>query len=81
MTFKLENLTPLNNGKNGKVPVLWTYWNEGGDTLTAAGFFPLSSGLKAGDQITVINADYTEQSTGYITEALGALTFTAHRAS
>ena len=80
MTFKLENLTPLNNGKNGKVPVLWTYWNEDGDTLTTAGFFPISSGLKTGDQITVIDDDYTAQSTGYITEASNVLTYTAHTA-
>ena len=80
MTFKLENLTPLNNGKNGKVPTFWTYWDEDADTLTTAGYFPLSSGLKAGDQIFVVEFDCSAQSTGYITENSGVLTFTASEA-
>ena len=57
MSFNIELLTPLNNGKNGKVPTMWTYWNKDGDTLTETGYFPKSYGLRNGDQIVVIGAD------------------------
>lgn len=77
MSFNIELLTPLNNGKNGKVPTMWTYWNKDGDTLTETGYFTKSSGLRNGDQIVVIGADYTTRTNGYVLESNGILTFIA----
>ena len=62
MTFKIDNLTPFaNNGKKGRVPVLYTYYNGDGDTVTTAGYFPYGN-FEVGDQILVINKDYTGNS-------------------
>lgn len=76
MSFKLMNLTPLAQGKNGVVPCSYTYWNEDNDTLTTAGFFKKDSGLRGGDQLTIISKDYTTVKTGYITESNEVLTLT-----
>lgn len=76
MSFKLINLTPLAQGKNGVVPCSYTYWNEDNDTLTTADFFPKDCGLRAGDQLTIISNDYTTIKTGYITESSDVLTLT-----
>lgn len=76
MAFKIMNLTPLAQGKNGAVPCSYTYWNEDNDTLTTAGFFPKSTGLRKGDQLTIISNDYTTVKTGYITESNEVLTLT-----
>lgn len=77
MSFNIELLTPLNNGKNGKVPTMWTYWNKDRDTLTETGYFTKGSGLRNGDQIVVIGADYTTRTNGYVLESNGILTFMA----
>lgn len=74
MAFKLINLTPLSQGKNGAVPCSFTYWNEDNDTLTTAGFFTKDTGLRNGDQLTIIANDYTTVKTGYITESNNVLT-------
>ena len=79
MSFNIENLTPLNNGKNGKVPTMWTYFDKNGDTLTETGYFPKSCGLRNGDQVIVISADYTTRTNGYVLESNGILTFTAQQ--
>lgn len=76
MTFKIMNLTPLSQGKNGAVPCSFTYWNEDNDTLTTAGFFPKDTGLRNGDQLTIISNDYTTIKTGYLTESDNVLTLT-----
>lgn len=58
MAFKRQNLTPFaNNGKKGRVPVLYVYWNKDNDTVTTAGFFPYGD-FEVGDQIIVIDSDY-----------------------
>lgn len=75
MAFKIINLTPLSQGKNGLVPCSFTYWNEDDDTLTTAGFFPKSTGLRNGDQLTIIANDYSTLETGYLAESDNVLTF------
>lgn len=58
MAFKSENLTPIaNNTKLGVVPALWMYYNEAGDVVTGAGYIPKHYGVKAKDQIIVIDND------------------------
>ncbi len=59
MAFKIDNLTPFaNNGKRGRVPVLYIYYNQDNDTITDAGFLPYGT-FEVGDQVLVINNDYT----------------------
>ncbi len=59
MAFSRKNLTPFgNNAKRGVVPCIYAFWNEGGDTVTAAGYMTSSFELQVGDQINVIDADY-----------------------
>ena len=58
MAFKEQNLSCIsNNAKIGVVPALWMYWNEAGDTVTAAGYIPASYGMKAKDQVIVVDND------------------------
>lgn len=58
MAFKIENFgSEVANAKSilGGV-CYYRYFNEGGDTLTTAGYFPGNLGLKEGDRICVIPA-------------------------
>lgn len=58
MAFKLENFgSEVANAKSilGGI-CYYRYFNEGGDTLTTAGYFPGNLGLKEGDRICVIPA-------------------------
>lgn len=58
MAFKLTNFgSEVANAKSilGGVSY-YRYFNEGGDTLTTAGYFPSDLGLKVGDRICVIPA-------------------------
>ena len=58
MAFKEQNLSCIsNNAKIGVVPALWLYWNEAGDTVTAAGYIPAGYGMKAKDQVIVVDND------------------------
>ena len=66
MSYKIENLTPLQNGKNSKVPTLWTYYNEDNDDITTANYMKKDCGLKNGDQVISISNDYTERSNYYV---------------
>lgn len=59
MAYSSANLS--NTGvttRRGSAPVIYSYWNEDGDTVTTAGYFA-SDVLKVGDQIQVIGDDYT----------------------
>lgn len=62
MAFKAENLTVhANNAKSGVVPSMAVYWNEDGDsdpTLVTAAYIDAFRGLKTGDQVLVVDADY-----------------------
>lgn len=58
MAFKIENFgSEVANAKSilGGI-CYYRYYNAEGDTLTTAGYFPGSLGLKAGDRICVIPA-------------------------
>lgn len=58
MAFNRENLSiVVNNVKSGEVPSQWLYYNDGDDTLTAAGFFT-DNRLNVGDQIDAVSDDY-----------------------
>ena len=58
MAFKEQNLSCIsNNAKIGVVPALWMYWNEGGDTVTTAGYIPANYGMKSKDQVIVVDND------------------------
>ena len=58
MAFKEQNLSCIsNNAKIGVVPALWMYWNEAGDTVTTAGYIPANYGMKAKDQVIVVDND------------------------
>ena len=76
MAFNLKNLSCIaNNAKTGVVPAVWEYYNEGGDTITTAGYFPLTSGIRNKDRILVMTTSlavepawyYAEVSSGVIT--------------
>lgn len=57
MAFTAKYLRPLgDNVTEGVSPVVWTYYNAGGDTLTTAGFIPAGYGVKAGDKVLAIGA-------------------------
>lgn len=62
MAYSIKNLQCLTNNKQNLegsgVPSRWQYWNEDDDTVTTAGFIPKFNGVKAGDQIIVVDADY-----------------------
>lgn len=59
MAFKRQNMMPIGVGKNGKIPSLFIYWNEDGDTtaLTAAGYIPVGNGVGDGDQLEIVAKD------------------------
>lgn len=58
MAFKEQNLSCIsNNAKIGVVPALWMYWNEASDTVTTAGYIPANYGMKAKDQVIVVDND------------------------
>ena len=46
-------------------PSYWFYWNQGGDTITTAGYFPADLGLKVGDRILVAPATLTNADAWY----------------
>jgi hypothetical protein len=59
MAFNRQNLSiVVNNVKSGVVPSQWLYYNDGDDTVTAAGFF-VDKSISVGDQIDSIKDDYT----------------------
>lgn len=61
MAFKLENFgSEVANAKSilGGV-CYYRYFNADGDTITTAGYFPNTLGLKVGDRICVIPATLT----------------------
>lgn len=67
MAFKLTNFgSEVANAKSilGGV-CYYRYFNEGGDTLTTAGYFPSDLGLKEGDRICVIPTDLTDPDAWY----------------
>jgi hypothetical protein len=71
MAFNRENLSiVVNNAKSGTVPSQWLYYNDGDDTVTAAGFFADGS-LEEGDQIDCLSDDYTTLTRYRVSEVSG----------
>ncbi len=59
MAFDRENLSiVVNNIKAGVVPSQWVYYDESGDTVTAAGYIN-DIRVRVGDQVDVLAAAYT----------------------
>lgn len=56
MAFKNDNLKVLFNAA-GNGPKIWCYYNEGGDTVTTAGYFPKTAGIKNNDIALVLAKD------------------------
>jgi len=59
MAFNRQNLSiVVNNAKSGAVPALWSYYNDGDNDVTVAGFFT-DKRLVVGDQIECLSDNYT----------------------
>lgn len=88
MAFEIKNLgSEIVNVKTiiSNCPKYWIYFNEAGDTVTAAGFIPdtvvASVGIQAGDRIRVIPATLTQKDVEYhAVISNGQLTLTAFAA-
>jgi hypothetical protein len=57
MSFKKENWETRTGQSKGACVRTFSYWNEDGDVLTGAGYFPNLLGLRDGDMVEVIPAD------------------------
>lgn len=59
MAYSLEQLTVLTNNVAGSATPTWYfYYNTGGDTVTATGYFA-NERLAVGDIIQELSADFT----------------------
>ena len=77
MAFVRKNLRAYGVQEgSGVVPTMYAYYNASDDTVTTPGFVPLDSGLKAGDQVLAISADYATQSRFYVAVAGKQITLT-----
>jgi len=71
MAFNIKNVYSLGgNAKAGKVPNMYLFWNEDGDTVTTASYFAVDS-VTVGDQVTEISDDYTTR-TNYRVSAVAS---------
>jgi hypothetical protein len=84
MAFTIKNISSITNNKNliagGGIPSRFQFWNEDGDTVTTEDYIPLGNGIRKGDQVIVVDADYGN-STDYNAVAdgtTGLLTLTAN---
>lgn len=78
MAFKIENFgSEVANAKSilGGV-CYYRYFNADGDTLTTAGYFPGTLGLKVGDRICVIPATLSNADAWYYVSAVSGSTVT-----
>ena len=82
MTFSIKNLSAICNNKNkidgAGVPSRWQYWNEDDDTATDAGLIPSTVGVKAGDQVIVVDGDYGNSTDYNATVSSGVITLVAN---
>lgn len=77
--FNVENLSCVcNNAKIGKVPAIWVYFNEAADEVTSAGFIPSTYGMKAKDQVIVVDASGESNKWYHATMAEGKITLVAN---
>jgi len=60
MAFDIKNVMSISNRKSGAsgIPSIFAFYNSASDTVTDAGFIPANVGIKEGDQVMVIDADY-----------------------
>jgi len=62
MAFDIKNIQAICNNKNlvqgGGIPSIFAFYNADADTVTAEDFIPLGNGVKEGDQVISIDADY-----------------------
>ena len=79
MAFDKTNLTVFADSvKSGYAPVLWSFYNEAGDTITAAGYLTKGCGVKAGDKVLNITATPANLPTWYYASvSSGVITLTA----
>ena len=77
--FNAENLSCVwNNAKIGKVPAMWFYYNEAGDSVTDAGFIPAEYGMRAKDQVIVVDANGDNDVWYHATVVGGKITLVAN---
>lgn len=57
MAYKNTNFGPMHNAAQSAAPCVFVYWNENGDSITGAGYFPQNAGIKTGDLVLVLAKD------------------------
>lgn len=79
MAFKMKNLRAYGNQEaTGVLPVLYSYYNEGGDVVTGAGYCDKNCGIVAGDQVLVIAQNKQSTAAHYATvDGAGVITLVA----
>ncbi len=79
MAYKQKNLTAFGNtAKRNAAPALWIFYNEGGDTVTTAGFLPANCGVVAKDKVLVITTTASALPAWYYASvSSGVITLTA----
>jgi len=80
MAFKIENLLTVSNNKStgAGIPSKFAFYNSASDTVTAAGFIPNVVGVREGDQVEVIDADYAGHIFYYAAVTAGVITLTVY---
>jgi hypothetical protein len=79
MAFSAKNLRPIgDNTTVGVIPNLWVYFNAAGDTVTTAGYIPMTYGVKAKDMVAVIPAAGTSMAWYHATVSSGKITLAAN---
>ncbi len=53
MAFKKEHFGAMHNNAAAGAPRIWVYYNDGADTVTAAGFFGTNLGILNNDLLLV----------------------------
>jgi hypothetical protein len=74
MAYTIKNLSCFAGDMESANAKMWKYVVPSGDTVTTAGYFPVSSGLLAGDIVVAISTALTFL---VISESGGVLTATA----
>lgn len=69
MAFKLKNLSLISNAtQRGIAPLIWQYYNEDNDSVISNDYFATDK-LKTGDQIVVIDSNYSKNTWYNVTNA------------
>lgn len=82
MSYSIKNLMNVTNNKSktqgAGIPNKWVFYNADSDTVTDAGFIEANNGVKAGDQVEVIAANYASHAYYYAVVSSGVITLTAY---